>query len=291
MFIIYLLTFLIFITIFTLSFFELSYFYSKKLFLQTAGETSSPLPKNTWKKLAQKLNYSENSFLIKIFTYDYLEQLLRQSGQPSNLTVKEFISLYKLLNHLTLPIALFIVVSANNLFTGLILGIIFWSIIIYLPIIHLRIIANRRVREFNYNFSAFIDMLALTVNAGMNFENALFFTADKFTGIIKKEFKYVQTEVSYGHSLNTALSNLQQRINSVDLKRFITAVKQATQLGTPLSEVLNIQSKLILTSRIQRAEELSRTASVKISIPLVFFIFPALLILYLVPAILQFMGV
>jgi tight adherence protein C len=291
MYIIYLLTFLIFITIFSLTFFELLYLYSKRSFLTAINKQEKIETTHSLKRLAQTLNWPEGILLPKIFNYSQIEKLLTKAGKPFDLTIVEFITLHRLLGDITFLMALFLLLVSGELVKGLILGIIFWLALTYLPITWLKIIGSRRVHRFNYNFSTFIDMLALTVDAGMNFENALFFTTNKFQGVLYEEFKYVETEMSYGHSLDKALRHLQQRIDSVDLKRFITAIKQAKQLGTPLADVLAIQSKLILTSRIQRAEELSRTASVKISIPLVFFIFPALLILYLVPAILQFMGV
>jgi tight adherence protein C len=289
MYIIYLLTFLIFIAIFSLTFFELLYLYSKRSFLATINKQEKVEVAHSLKRLAQKLNWSKGVLLSKIFNYSQVEELLIKGGRPFDLTIAEFMTLHRLLGDIAFSMAILLLLASGGLVKGLILGIIFWLALVYLPITWLKMIGSRRVRRFNYNFSTFIDMLALTVNAGMNFENALFFTTDKFRGVLYEEFKYVETEMSYGHSLDKALRHLQQRIDSVDLKRFITAIKQAKQLGTPLAEVLAIQSKLILTSRIQRAEELSRTASVKISIPLVFFIFPALLILYLVPAILQFM--
>jgi len=287
--IVYIITILVFITTVTFVFFELLYLYSKRSYLKELSDKKSIIKVNPLKSLAQKLHWSCGTILPKIFNYEHVETLLHKSGQPFQLTVHEFTTLHRLFGNTALFLIAFSLIFSDNIIQSIIIYTLIWLVIIYLPIMWLKVLASRRVRAFDYNFSTFIDMLSLTVNAGMNFESALFFTTDKFRGVIHEEFKLVQHELSYGYSLETALNNLSKKIDSIDLRRFVTAIKQAKKLGTPMSKALNIQSKLILTSRIQKAEELSRTASVKISIPLVFFIFPALLILYLVPALLQFM--
>ena len=283
------LTILIFLITFLSVFFELSYRQSKKAWLQSLKNKDTLPTTNSLKRLAEKLNWPAGVVLPTIFNYKHIQILLQKSGRPFNLTIKNFITLHRLLSDFGLLLAIFVFFTTGNHWTGLFLAITFWFLLAYLPVLWLKALINRRTQNFNRYFSSFIDMLSLTVNAGMSFENALFFVADKFTGIIHEEFKYVQYEMNFGHSLKTALENLSSRLDSTDLKRFVTAINQSKTLGNPISKTLETQSKLILTSRIQKAEELSRTASIKISLPLVFFIFPALLILYLVPAILQFM--
>jgi len=295
---IYTLTITIFIILTISIYLELLYLYSKQAHLKHLNNQNNSIKTNSLKKLAQKLTRGrkftsrlgrQGLFLSKIFNYQHIETLLHKSGQPFSLTIKDFITLHRFLGDITLLLLIPLIFLSENILSGIIIYILLWLVIIYLPILWLKALTARRKKEFDYHLSTFIDMLSLSVNAGMNFENALFFTTDKFKGTISEEFKHVQHEVSYGNSLEKSLNNLSKKIDSIDLKRFVTAIKQSKKLGTPMSQTLAIQSKLILTSRIQKAEELSRTASVKISIPLVFFIFPALLILYLVPAILQFM--
>ncbi len=283
------LTILLFLITFLSVFFELSYRQTKRRWLKNLKNSNTAPTTNYLKRLAEKLNWPAGIILPTIFNYKHIQILLQKSGRPFNLTVKNFITLHRLLGDFSLLPAILIFFTANNHWLGLFSAILFWFLLVYLPIFWLKILINHRIQNFNRRFNSFIDMLSLTVNAGMSFENALFFVADKFTGIIHEEFKYVQYEMEFGHSLKTALENLSSRLDSADLKRFVTAINQSKTLGNPISQTLETQSKLILTGRIQKAEELSRTASIKISLPLVFFIFPALLILYLVPAILQFM--
>ena len=283
------LTILIFLITFLSVFFELSYRQAKKQWLQSLKNKNSLPATNPFKRLAEKLNWSAGIILPTIFNYQHIQTLLQSSGRPFNLTIKNFITLHRLLGDFALLLAIFVFLGTDNHWSGLFLAIMFWLLLTYLPILWLKSLISRRTKIFNQQFGSFVDILSLTVNAGMGFENALFFVAEKFTGIIHEEFKYVQYEMNFGHSLKTALENLNSRLDSNDLKRFVSAINQSKVLGNPISKTLETQSKIILTSRIQKAEELSRTASIKISLPLVFFIFPALLILYLVPAILQFM--
>ena len=94
-------------------------------------------------------------------------------------------------------------------------------------------------------------------------------------------------ELNWGRSLEAVFTDLSLEIKDEDFQHFLKSVIRAKKLGVSLSETLIIQAELLRTRRRQKAEELSRTASVKISVPLVLFIFPALLIIYIGPGILQ----
>ena len=93
--------------------------------------------------------------------------------------------------------------------------------------------------------------------------------------------------MEWGRSLEEVLSELKTVIPNLDFNHFLRSVVRAKSLGVSLQQTLVIQGELLRTCRRQRAEELSRTASVKISIPLVLFIFPTLLIIYIGSGILQ----
>jgi len=135
----------------------------------------------------------------------------------------------------------------------------------------------------------FIDMVALTLETGMNIEQALIYITNngrtRLSGLLKKHLKMM----NMGKSLEEVMSEIKEYIPILEFENFISSILQSKKLGVSLSETLKIQSDLIRTKRRQRAEELGRKAAVKISVPLVFFIFPALLIIYIGPGILRLM--
>lgn len=133
----------------------------------------------------------------------------------------------------------------------------------------------------------FIDALTMAIESGMNFINAFEYVSERTKGELGEEALRTRKEIAFGLGQDEALERMAFRLGVEDFSKFVSATKQAKRLGVSIAETIKIQSNLIKTRRRQKAEELSRTASVKISIPLVFCIFPALLIIYLVPGILR----
>lgn len=144
----------------------------------------------------------------------------------------------------------------------------------------------RATKEFGF----IMDLLRLQVSAGFNLEHAVMRVAENRTDFWGREFKFLAGRIKLGQSLEQALVSFAGRFNSLEIKHFTMAVRQAKSLGVSVAETLRIQSHALRTSRRQRAEEKARLASVKIAIPLVLLIFPALLIVYLAPVLMQFLG-
>jgi tight adherence protein C len=126
------------------------------------------------------------------------------------------------------------------------------------------------------------------MQTGMNLEKSLQYFSKKFSGDFSDEIKKVILDLNYGQSLKTALDKANTRLGFSGFWEFYQSIVQAQKLGTSIAETLMIQAEMIRTQTRQKAEEISRKASVKIAIPLVFCIFPALLVIYLAPAILRF---
>ncbi len=269
----------------------LLYYLSRRNFLLSWPQktTRSSLErKPLLKKLAKNFQANRDLFWSLLWPKNLLNSLLTKAGQPQELAVKDIYALQRLLLILVIPTVVLIWwLFSQTTFWLMFLLIVF--ILGYWPIFVLKLLAKKRRRDFQYSFNYFIDTVYLLVNAGMNFEKALFLSAKKFPGVLQEEFLITEQEFIYGSPLDLALDNLGQRMDLPEVKKFITAIKQSAKLGIPLERVLALQAEIIMTNRLQRAEELSRTAAIKISFPLVFFIFPALLILYLAPAILQFL--
>lgn len=181
----------------------------------------------------------------------------------------------------------FYILFTGNFFKGIFLDLSLCMAISITPEICFNRYIKRRKSILQKQLPDFIDALTIAIESGMNFVNAFTYLSKKQKGLLGKEAQKTNREIEFGIPIEEAMQNMSQRINIEEFSKFVTSIKQAKKLGVSIAETLRIQSNLIRTRRRQKAEELSRTASVKISIPLVFCIFPALLIVYLGPGLLR----
>jgi tight adherence protein C len=136
-----------------------------------------------------------------------------------------------------------------------------------------------------------LDLLTISVEAGLAFDAALSQVARNTEGALAAEFARVLQEMQIGLGRANALRALGERSNLPDLRSFCSAMVQADAFGIPVGQVLRVQSNEIRVKRRQRAEEAAQKIPVKIMIPLVLFILPSLFIAVLGPAIIGLMGV
>ena len=136
-----------------------------------------------------------------------------------------------------------------------------------------------------------LDLLTISVEAGLAFDAALAQVARNTEGALAAEFARVLQEMQIGLGRANALRALGDRSNLPDLRTFCSAMVQADAFGIPVGQVLRVQSNEMRIKRRQRAEEAAQKIPVKIMIPLVLFILPSLFIAILGPAIIKLMGV
>lgn len=230
-------------------------------------------------------------FVIKNFhKEEKISKLLLSSGNKYNLTSKDVQHVQKFLCvicEIYLTIRLWIIGGIlNHIFIYIFVSIL----LINLPIVLLKIFSIRRSREFEKQFEQIIDILIQCLNSGMNLQYAIEYSSQCFHNIVSNEFKILSNQIKLGSSGGEALSMLSQRINSDVLNRFIIILKQSQTLGSSLSSKLKLESDLSRLVRKQKAEEYAHKASVKMMLPLVLCIFPALLIIYLAPGIINFLA-
>ncbi|GAB3261316.1 type II secretion system F family protein [Nocardioides dilutus] len=134
-----------------------------------------------------------------------------------------------------------------------------------------------------------LDLLTVSVEAGLAFDAAVMKVAKNTHGPLAEEFARLLQEMRLGVGRGEALRALAERSSLKDLKSFSLAIVQADQLGVPIGRVLRVQSSEMRIKRRQRAEEEAQKVPVKIMIPLVLFIMPCLLIVVGGPAAVQMM--
>jgi len=135
-----------------------------------------------------------------------------------------------------------------------------------------------------------LDLLTISVEAGLGFDAALAKVVEKMEGPLVDEFRQALAEVRMGRSRREALRDVANRADSQPVSNFIGAIVQAEQLGVPIAKVLQIQSTQLRIERRQRAEEMAAKAPVKMLFPMVGCIFPTIFIVILGPAIVTVMG-
>ncbi len=130
-----------------------------------------------------------------------------------------------------------------------------------------------------------LDLLTISVRAGLGFDAALGKVVEKLVGPLTEEFRRALAEVRVGKARREALRDIVPRTEVAPLTNFIGAIIQAEQLGVSISKVLQVQSEQLRIERRQRAEEQAAKAPIKMLFPLVGCIFPSLFIVILGPAI------
>lgn len=130
-----------------------------------------------------------------------------------------------------------------------------------------------------------IDLLTISVEAGLGFDLAMQRVVEKWTNELSREFDRVLADIRLGKNRREALRDLVARTGVPDLSTFVAAVIQADQLGVSIAKILRVQSDQLRIRRRQRAEELAHQAPIKMLFPLVFLIFPSMFVVILGPAV------
>ena len=129
-----------------------------------------------------------------------------------------------------------------------------------------------------------LDLLTVSVEAGLGFDAAVGRVAKNTEGPLSQEFGRLLQEMQIGRGRVESMRAMAERSSLDDLESFCTSMVQADSLGIPIGRVLRIQSSEMRTKRRQRAEEKAQQVPVKIMIPLVLFILPCLFLVVMGPA-------
>jgi tight adherence protein C len=149
--------------------------------------------------------------------------------------------------------------------------------------------ARKRSSEMVLQLPDALDLLTISVEAGLGFDAALAKVVEKMEGPLVEEFRQALAEVRMGRLRRDALRDVVARADAQPISNFIGAIVQAEQLGVPIAKVLQIQSQQLRIERRQRAQEAAAKAPVKMLFPMVGCIFPTIFIVILGPAIVTVM--
>jgi tight adherence protein C len=145
--------------------------------------------------------------------------------------------------------------------------------------------SRRRLAEIDLELPELIDLLVVTVEAGLGFNGSLRVSAERFRGALGQELRLTLQEQNMGLSTEEALRNLLARTDTPSMRSFVRSIVQGETLGVSIGQIMRNLALEMRKRRRQEAEERAQKAPIKILFPLIFLIFPAMFVILLVPAI------
>ncbi len=231
---------------------------------------------------------------LKIKNQNYRKKILRFikiGGLSSELNEDEFIGL-QILWGVMFPLFFSLLNFALQLEIPYLMIFILIPLGFYLPIMHS--LGEKKKREVSVrgDLPFFIDLLALSVEAGLEFFSAIQKLIEKAKGtdsVLAQELSIVIHETQMGSSREEALKKMVDRLEMTEITSFIAVILDAQASGAPIARVLKDQSEQIRIERFVRAEKAGEKATQMIMIPIMFCIVPAVFIMILGPVALSFM--
>jgi tight adherence protein C len=158
----------------------------------------------------------------------------------------------------------------------------------FLPLQFVKDQANRRLDEIDYQLPELIDLLVVTVEAGLGFVGSLQMAAGRISGALGQELQLTLQEQRMGLSIQEALMNMLVRVDTASMRSFVRSVVQGETLGVSIGQIMRDLALEMRRRRRQNAQERAQKAPIKILFPLVLLIFPAMFVVLLGPALFLF---
>jgi tight adherence protein C len=250
-------------------------------------ELQQPFSERTLRPLIARLS-KMSSRLGSASSTENAERRLAMAGNPGDLRGSDWLGV-KMLVGIAIAAIAFLVFGLliGGVVVGLFLGLVGFGIGFLIPEFWLGRRIKARQKLILKMIPDTLDLLTISVRAGLGFDGALAKVVEKLPGPLTDEFRRALAEVRVGKARRDALRDMVPRTNVQPLSNFIGAIIQAEQLGVSISKVLQVQSEQLRIERRQRAEEQAARAPIKMLFPLVGCIFPSLFIVILGPAIIS----
>ena len=231
-----------------------------------------------------------------------VRDMLEQAGHPLGMHYPEFLGLklFCLLSFLGIGVVTsFFGVPTTMKFAGMpadfatqaVFQMLWVIIFTYLgftgPTFWLRKTVNKRIKQIRKAMADVVDLVVLAIEAGLGFDQAVGQAVAKTTGPLTDELARVLDEIRVGKPQGEAFRDMSKRVRMPELTLLVAAIDQATRMGTGLSQALRLQSTEIRERRMAFIREQAGKLPVKMMMPLVFCIFPALFVVILGPAVVK----
>jgi tight adherence protein C len=239
-----------------------------------------------WHRAKSSLRDSAMPFLKRITPKGVITKTRRDLSLAgmNDITPEELVSLQVVLAGVGVLLGLAFLTTHPSPGKALLVLLLFPAAGLMTPIAVVKRKAKERSESIFKDLPDCLDLMAISVEAGVGFEAALDVVCKHFDSPLALEFRRTLKEMELGASRREALNSLRTRNDVPELSNFITALVQADALGMPIGRVLHTQAVELRNRRRQWAREKAAKLPVKILFPLVLFIFPAILVVILGPA-------
>lgn len=260
-------------------------FYSR--FIEDKVKKISKLFEQYTNKRKEKNNQVINE--KKVAKIQQTERLLRMSGMHTSYQNFNFfkVAFAIIFSVVVVGVAFVLNLELINTMLIIMIGIV---VAFMAPDFFLKNMVKSHQQKIRDQLPDVFDLLAVCIGAGLSFDNALLKVIEKMEGPFIDELMTVFRQMQMGVSRVDALSALSDCTDIPELKTFVSAVVQASQLGIPINNVMKVQSQQLRDTRRETAKERGNKAAVKMSLPIMIFIFPALFIVILGPTVINVMN-
>lgn len=211
---------------------------------------------------------------------------LDSTGNPWQITAGEYVIL-RIMTLILIPIGVVILTggfgTGRALLFALVAAVLGWVV----PEMMMQSKAKQRGNDIQKALPDVLDLLTVSVEAGLGFDAALVRVVERRKGPLSDEFGIVLKEMRVGTPRRDALKQLSERVRVDDITSLTSAIIQTDHLGVGIANILRIQADQCRVKRRQRVEESAMKAPIKMLFPLVFFVFPTLFVVLLGPAVIQ----
>jgi tight adherence protein C len=231
-----------------------------------------------------------------------IRDMLEQAGHPLGMNYPEFMALKMFCFVLSIGVGFITSIWAIPILFKFaeipsdpqmdMMGRLLWTVVFMYagfsgPTFWLRKTVNERVRHIRKSMADVVDLIVLAIEAGMGFDMAVGQAVEKTKGPLSDELRRVLDEVRVGKQQEDAFRDMAERVRMPELTLLVAAIAQAMRMGTGLGQALRLQATEIRERRMAFIREQAGKLPVKMMLPLVLFIFPALFVVILGPAAVQ----
>ncbi len=234
-----------------------------------------------------------NGFLDKITPkhyYNQMERRIKEAGNPKGINVGGIVFFQICFTCVSIATAVIFWIAASvPLLKILVILCALVGIVNILPKYYLKHKIVERQKEIERTLPDALDLLTVSIEAGLSFDGAVAKLVEKMSGVLVEEFAIVLKEMRVGVSKRDAFKSLVERVPVPSLVTFVGSIIQADQLGVSIGNVLRIQSSLVRQKRRQKTQENAMKAPIKMLLPMIIFIMPTIFIVLLGPVLIKVM--
>lgn len=266
-----------------------------KSFVQAGDKEDSILEGSFTDRIIKPALGKASRFLDRVTPkhyYNQMERRIKEAGSPKGISVGSIVFFQMFSGCISIGAAAALWAATDMPLMKIVMMLCALIGIIYIfPKYYLKHRIAERHKEIEKSLPDVLDLLTVSIEAGLSFDGAVAKLVEKMSGVLVDEFAIVLKEMRVGVSKRDAFKSLVERVPVPSLVTFVGSVMQADQLGISVGNILRIQSSLVRQKRRQKTQEDSMKAPIKMLLPMIIFIMPTIFIVLLGPVLIKVMQV